>query len=251
MQKSEVLYRAGNSCLHRLDPRLKLIFTGALVAALFSSFEPLRLGVLAGIWCLGAILARQSVAHLWRIVRLLKWLLLFSLFVHLFFTPGQTLWGLRWLSLDGLINGLCVDAQILLAVLFSLLISTTTTAEDLSHALVSILSPLRLLKVPVAEIGAMFLLVLQFFPILKDEMAPLRPDRKNSKQPLLERVKSWSEHLELVLLRLLDHGDRLADDLVGQGSSDSVSVPRVEPLTRHALLVLVCGLGAISLLWWL
>ena len=229
-----------------MDPRIKLVLGGALVVCLFSSVSTLRLGVIAGVWCLCALLARQSPIHLWRVLRLLKWLLLFSLLLHLFFTPGKTLFGVSWLSRDGLINGLCIDAQIILAVMFSLLISSTTTSEGLSSALVSVLTPLRLVKVPVPEIGAMFSMVLHFFPLLKAELLTLAPHKTHSGQPLLVRLKRWSEQLELVLLNLLDHGDDLARDIVDHGATFRVDS---KPLSRQGIIVLLCGIVIVALIW--
>ncbi len=251
MQKTQLLFQGGDSFLHRLDPRVKLILAGALVGCLFSSLAPLRLGLIAGIWAVGALLARQSVVHVWRIFRLLKWLLLFSLLLHLFFTPGQTLFGVRWLSLDGLVNGLCVDAQIVLAVLISLLVSLTTSAEDLSSALTSVLSPLRIVKVPVHEIGAMCTLVLYFFPLLKAELLALKPRKGRSGLPVLARLRVWSEQLELVLMKLLDQGDQLACDIVAREAADP-SFDRgvaVRPVGVRSLVVLFGGLLVVFLMW--
>ena len=251
MQKTQVLYRAGDSCLHRLDARIKLVLGGALVVCLFSSFNPQRLGLIAALWCLCAVLSRQPLLHLWRVLRLLKWLLLFSLLLHLFFTPGRTLFGLRWLSLDGLINGLCVDVQIVLAVLISLLISTTTKSECLASGLASVLSPLRILKVPVKEIGAMFTLVLHFFPLIKTEVLALKSVKGNAGQPLLIRLKNWAGQLELILLKLLEQGDRLAHGIVEEsmrgGDVEREYTP--PPFGGLSLFILLAGLGVVFLIW--
>ncbi len=242
-------YRATDSLLHRLDARVKLILGGGLVVSLFSGFNPARIGLVAVVWGVLALLARQSLSDAWRIVKMLKWLLLFSLLLHLLFTPGRTLFGARWLSLDGLINGLCVDLQILLAVLLSLLIASTTSPEALAEGLTALLSPLKLVRVPVAEIGGMLVLVLHFFPLIKSEIIDLKVRKTPQGQSLLARLRSWSVQLERVLLRLLDQGDDLARAIV-----DGTAPVSADPLQEHrrmgllSLLVLIAGLSGIFFL---
>lgn len=244
------LYRDADSLLHRLDARVKLILVGALVICLFSSFSPVRLGFIAGVWLILAILARQAFSDAWRILKMLKWLLLFSLLLHLLFTPGRTLFGTGWLSLDGLVNGICVDLQILLAVLLSLLISSTTSPQALAGALAAMLSPLQLFKIPVKEVGAMLVLVLHFFPLIKSEIVALRLQNRQAGHGVLTRLRNWSEQLEMVLLRLLDQGDALAHAIV-DGNSDLFTGPVSDHRTMGmlSLLVLLAGLSGIFLLW--
>ena len=45
--------------------------------------------------------------------------LLFTLMLHLLFSPGRTLFGTCWLSYDGLLTGLRVAMELLLALFFA------------------------------------------------------------------------------------------------------------------------------------
>ncbi len=140
-------YRAGDSYLHLFDARLKLLLLLGLVACLFSATSPVRLLWLALLWGAGASFCANALRDSWRVVTLLRWLLLFTLLLHLFFTPGRTLFGTSWLSLDGLLRGLLIDAQLLLTVFFSMLLAWTTRPEHLAWALTGLLAPLQRLGV--------------------------------------------------------------------------------------------------------
>ena len=146
---TEGAYRPGNSFLHRVDPRVKLLLLLGLIACLFSASNPQRLLLIACLWFTAAGATTQGLHDVWRIIKMLRWLLFFTLLVHLLFTPGRTLFGTSWLSYDGLLRGLLINSQLLMAVLFSLLLAWTTRPEALASGLTTLLAQLQMLKVPV------------------------------------------------------------------------------------------------------
>ncbi len=210
---TEGIYRSGSSFLHRLDARVKLVLLFVVIICLFASFDLRFLTGLAGLAGLAAALAKVSPGVLWRLLKMMKWLLLCTLLLHLLLTPGRTLFGTSWLSYDGLINGLCVDSQLLLAVLFSLLLSWTTPPAELARALGWLLAPLRLVRVPVEEITGMVLLVMQFLPFIRQEIAQIDAVQKGQGRGPLSRFRCWAGQLEPLLLRLFDRADELARDI--------------------------------------
>jgi energy-coupling factor transport system permease protein len=207
-------YLAGDSCLHRLDPRLKILLLLALMLCLFSAASPLRLLGIFLLWLAAAGGCPAAIRSGLGILRWVRWLLLFTLLLHLCFTPGRTLFGTGWLSYDGLLRGLLVDAQVILALLFSSLLCWTTRPTELAWGLARILSPLRRFRLPTPEIGGMLLLVLHFIPVIQEELSEVR---RQSSSPGGGRFKKLQEGIGLVeplLLRLFDRADRLAQRIV-------------------------------------
>ncbi|MFA5514896.1 MAG: energy-coupling factor transporter transmembrane protein EcfT [Desulfuromonadales bacterium] len=207
-------YHAADSLLHRLDPRLKLIGLPLLVIASFAGAPPLRLLVLFFVAILFLGLGKIPVRLGWRGIRALRWLLLFTLLMHFFFTPGRTLFGQAWLSWDGLLHGLQVDAQLILAVTFSSLLTLTTAPREIAAALSALLMPLRR-WLPVRQGVLLFLLVLQFIPMLREEAAAAcsaarRAGCDPDRGPLPDRVRNVAQLLAPLLLRLTDRADALA-----------------------------------------
>ena len=241
----------GDSFLHRLDPRVKLAGVPLLIIAVFSGGDALRLGVLGGI-AVGLILLSGIRWSLWlRGVRALRWLLLFTLLIHLFFSPGRTLLGVAWLSLDGLIHGTTVSLQLCLAVLFSSLLTLVTSPREIAGAFVSLGAPLRRLGVRVEEGAGLLLLVLHFLPILKEETlaasAATNSDPSRSAPPLsAARFRAMRLMIAPLILRLVDRADALAQ-ASARGDDDFQRHARLGPLRRTSDR-LAAGLGGTALL---
>lgn len=241
-------YRAGGSYLHQLDPRLKLLLLCLLMACLFSATTGWRLLVLFGLWLFSARCCQDGWQDGWRMARLLRWLLLFTLLLHLFFTPGRTLFGTSWLSADGLLRGLLVDTQLLLAVLFSLLLAWTTKPQDLTWGLTSLLSPLQRIGVPVREAGGLLILVLQFFPIIRDETAQLKGESGFPKG--LAGLRARAVLVSPLLLRLIDRADQLAAQIVSEGEAGAPVRDAVDRrLTHFDWFFFVAGFILLALIW--
>lgn len=239
-------YRPGNSFLHRVDPRVKLVLMLGVIACLFSSPGPQRLIIISALWFVAAGTTTRGLKDIWWIVKILRWLLLFTFVVHLFFTPGRTLFGTRWLSYDGLIRGLMIDSQLLLAVLFSLLLAWTTRPETLAAGMTTLLAPLQRIKVPVKEAAGMLLMVLHFFPLIQTEVAGIKAERKKG-NGVVAGFKGWLHHLEPLLHRLFDQADQLAHDIVA--GRDPSTTRETLIFDRTAMVAAIGGSILIILLW--
>ena len=246
----DTVYReGGNSFLYRLDPRLKLILLLGIIAGLFSATDAFRLILLAALWLFCAAGFQGVWQTLWRVLRKLRWLLLGTLLLHLFFSSGHTLWGTSWLYYDGLLRGLTVVAQLVLALLFSLLLSWTTRPEALAWAAMSLLAPLRRLRVPVTEIGGLLLLVLHFLPLIQEEaqQAQLRT-RVHGRFPFL--LKAWAERLEFLLNRLFTRADELAEEICAGRLDLGLATPEnAFASPRQAGVALLASSLLLLLLW--
>lgn len=233
----------GNSFLHRLDPRFKLTGLPILVIAAFAAptaGQRLALALLAG----GLILLagghwRFFLRGLW----VLRWLFLCTVLLHLLFSPGRTLFGSVWLSLDGLLRGLQVCEQLALAVLFSSLLTLSTSPPELAAAVSSVLRPFARFGLPVGELSLLLLLALHFIPVLREEaLAQLAASRARGENPargrLLERGQAVGRMVAPLLLRLVDRADRLAL-AVAAGEPVVVELPPLPPFSRlHGIDVL-------------
>ena len=247
---TEGIYCSGSSFLHRLDARVKLVLLIVIIVCLFASFDLRFLAVLAGLASIASVLAKVSPRAIWRLLKMMKWLLLCTLLLHLFLTPGRTLLGTGWLSYDGLLNGLYVDSQLLLAVLFSLLLSWTTPPAELARGLGWLLAPLRLVRVPVEEITGMVLLVMQFLPLIRQEIARVNTAQKEQGKGPLSRFSCWAEQLEPLLLRLFDRADGLARDIAAdQVVPNPANTKEWRPLALSVCATLCAGVLCAVIFW--
>lgn len=242
------VYRPGDSLLHRLDPRLKLCLLPMLMAAIFSAPGSIRLLLLAGLWLLGARALGSGWREIRRLLLMIRWLLLGTLLLHLLFTPGRTLFGTTWLSYDGLLRGLQVDMQLVLALLFALLLSWTTRPEALIWGLSWMLQPLQRFKLPVQEAAELLSLVFYFLPRIQQERSALaQASSTTDRRPGLQ---VWAGQLDALLGRLFLRAEQLAQD-IAQGRLD----PEVQPergggWSQTGLLFgLILSLPLLFLIW--
>ncbi len=207
-------YRPGESLLHRFDPRLKLLLLFGVMVCVFSAVSPLRLLLLALVWFVGVRSCKGVISDSLVLLRIMRWLLFFTLLLHLCFTPGRTMFGTSWLSYDGLLRGLLVDGQLLLAILFSLLLAWTTRPVDLVWGMARLLSPFQRLKLPVQEAGGLLLMVLHFFPLIQQEVSQLKKERGSVAAGWLNRLNALIALLGPLVFRLIDRADQLSKEIV-------------------------------------
>ncbi len=165
-------YLPGESPLHRLDPRFKLINLFVLLVILFWIKTFSGLGFLAAFLLVLAFMIRVPVRYILRGLRPIMYLVIFTLVIYLFFTKGGVvLFRLGPLTVEsaGVIEGTFIVIRLLLLVLMTLLLTLTTTPLSLTYGLENFLKPLRLVRVPVAEIAMIMTIALRFIPTLMEE----------------------------------------------------------------------------------
>jgi energy-coupling factor transport system permease protein len=223
------------SFLGRADPRLKLLVCGLVIILAFAAGSWQRLAVLGVVALLLSRLACCGPMAMLRSLRPFRWLLLFTLLLHLFLSPGHTLFGVAWLSRDGLLHGLLVCGQIAIAALAAALLSSTTTAEHTALACGWLLTPLKWLGCPVRQWEELTFLVLRFFPQMREElMATVAADGGG----WFHRVSAWENRLLPLFDRLVERADTYARDIVdGREAVCPGQLPPLDLLAmRNALL---------------
>lgn len=200
------LYIAADSFLHRLDPRTKLIVFPGMIFVSFMLRDWLSLAILFMVMVSWLSCCKELLTRYFRMLRTLRFLLLFTLLVYLMFTPGYTLWGLSWLSRDGFYQGLTVCVQLALATGFSVLISSSTLIQSLAVGAERLLLPLGRVGVPVGLIGQSLFIVLFFLDsfTLQLQEAFVRAPKGGS-------MKGRLEKLSFVVSRVLDKNFKIAD----------------------------------------
>ncbi len=203
-----------NSFLDRLDARIKLPLLLGLVILVFAASNWMSLVLITIGFLVVSTMAQVSMRDIFQAWWSLRWLLLFTLLMHLLFSPGYTLFGLSWLSRDGLVHGLFVVAQLCLAVCGALLLSRTTPIEILADTFGWFLLPFKKLGCPVDDWRRQLLLTLKFMPIVREEyLAIQRADLMGSEQRP-GYVKKWFMKTIRLIDRLLVRADTLACEIV-------------------------------------
>ena len=138
--------------------------------------------------------------------------------INVFFTKGDNLlvsWWIITIYAEGLINALFMTLRIIcLLVGTSVILTYTTSPIALTDAIERLLSPLRVLHIPVHEFAMMMTIALRFIPTLIEETDKIMSAQKSrgadfSSGKLHERVKAFVP----ILIPLFVSAFRRADDL--------------------------------------
>ncbi len=164
-------YYPAASVIHRLDPRVKLLGTILYIVSLFL-FENFFGFVAALVFFAGVVLlSRVPFGFILRGLRPVLILLMFTVLFNFFLTDGTVLvkWWIFRITKEGLYRGGFMGCRLILLILGSSMMTFTTTPNQLTDGMESLLKPLRLLRVPVHDLAMMMSIALRFIPILLEE----------------------------------------------------------------------------------
>ncbi len=161
----------GNSFVHRVDPRVKLVLVIAMIIALFFAGGVVSYLLIA---TYELIVIWVSRIHFKMVVRGLKpilFIIIFTAILNLFYTPGDVLWAWHFLHItkQGIFTAIQMVARIMLLIIGTSMLTYTTSPIDLTDALERLLSPLKRLRVPVHELAMIMSIALRFIPTLIEE----------------------------------------------------------------------------------
>lgn len=162
----------GNSFIHRLDPRTKLIVMVLYIVALFVAVSWVSYGVML-IFLISCI--RVSKIPPKAIVRGMKPLVIILVFtgiLNLFYTDGGTVlvsFGKLAITTEGVKRAFFMMARILMLISGTFLLTYTTSPISLTDGLENLMNPLKKLRVPVHELSMMMCIALRFIPTLIEE----------------------------------------------------------------------------------
>lgn len=165
-------YIPGESPLHHLDARFKLLSLLITLAALFWLRTPHGLAVALLFLALLMSVARVPVIYLLRGLRPIAYIVFFTIIIYFFFTKGGVvLLRLGPLTIEetGVREGLFIVARLIGLVMATMLATLTTTPLSLTHALEFFLRPFKYIGLPVAEIAIIMTIALRFIPTLMEE----------------------------------------------------------------------------------
>ena len=149
-------YFPGDSLLHRMDPRAKIIATMIFIIAIFFADSLVTYSIVAAFTfgCLG--LSRLPVRLVWLSIKPLWIIIVFTLAIHVFSREG--------LNLGGLMAG-----RLIFLIVFSSLLTYTTSPIRLTDGIERLLNPWKRFGVPAHELAMMMTIALRFIPTLLEE----------------------------------------------------------------------------------
>ena len=165
-------YVPGNSLIHHLDPRSKLLAMIIFIMIVFWANNLVTNLIMLAFTLLAVLLSKIKLSFFLNGVKPMIGIILFTTFFQMFFTHGGDTLFLLWIfkvTTYGLNQAALIFMRFLLIIFFSTLLTLTTTPLSLSDAVEFLLKPLKVFKVPAHEIGLMLSMSLRFVPTLMDD----------------------------------------------------------------------------------
>ena len=165
-------YLPGNSFIHRLDPRTKLIIIFSFVCVLFFANHWTGYLLFTTFTIVSIVLSKVSVPFLLKGITPVWFFIVLTFFLHILITKeGEILWELGWFQVyeAGLQRSIEISWRLLILVVFTSLLTLTTAPMEITDALESLLGPLKRWNLPIHELALMMSISLRFIPTLMDE----------------------------------------------------------------------------------
>jgi energy-coupling factor transport system permease protein len=209
-------YLAGNSAVHRLDPRTKIVGVLVAMVAIFAARDAAAYAMVGLMILLAFALARISPRFVARAIRPVLFILVFTVIINLFWTRGEVLYRLWRLTVtrEGLAMAAAMGFRLTMLVLTASLLTLTTPPIALTDGLEYLLTPGKRIGIPAHELALMLTIALRFIPTLMDEAdkimkAQMARGADFASGTLVERARS----LLPLLVPLFVSAFRRADDL--------------------------------------
>lgn len=209
-------YFPGDSCIHKLDARVKIIATLLFIVELFivDNFIGFFIAAIA----LGIMIAvsKVPVSFMVRGLKPILLILIFTFTLNMFMVDGRIIWqwGVLKISAEGLELAVFMAIRLVLLLMGSSMLTLCTRPIALTDGIEKLLSPFEKIGLPAHDIAMMMTIALRFIPTLLEEADKIMKAQQArgadfESGNLLQRAKS----LIPILVPLFVSSFRIAQDL--------------------------------------
>ncbi len=212
-------YYPGNSCLHKLDPRTKIIFVLFYMIMIFIAKDILSF-VLLGIFTITVIiLSKVPFFYYFKGLKPILFIMLITSLLNLFLSSGEVICRIPYLGWTITDEGLRLSSFMILRLSFLLIgtsaLTFTTSPVVLTDGIEAILRPFSHIGVPSHEIAMMMTIALRFIPTFAEEADKIKKAQSArgadfSSGNLLSRVKAMIPILVPLFVGAFRRADELA-----------------------------------------
>lgn len=256
-------YIPGNTLLHKIDPRMKLIISILFIVAVFLAKNLWAMIALTALSFLLVFMAGLKAKMIVKTLKPIIFVVIFTSVISIFWRTGENLifefWKIR-IYLEGVIYALLIALRIIVLVMgTSVLLSYTTSPIALTDGLEQLLSPLKKIKVPVHDFSMIMTIALRFIPTLIEETDRIMSAQRSrgadfSSGSLIKRAKALVPIFIPLFASLIRRADELAIAMecrcyVGDNGRTSMNKLKYSPRDFAALfgaVLVIVGVVLIS-----
>jgi len=253
-------YFPGDSIIHRIDPRTKLIGLVCYIVALFLAKSWWSYGFMTAVLATLAALAHIRPKTLLSGLKPLIVIVLITGIINLFYGTGEPLvqfWIFK-ITANGIRNAVFMVLRIMLLVCGTFLLTYTTSPLQLTDGLEKLFAPLKVIRFPVHELAMMMSIALRFIPTLIEETDKIMSAQKARGASfetgrLTERAKALIPLLVPLFVSAFRRADELATAMECRCYHAGIGRTRMKELhfaARDVVALALCALmiAAVSVL---
>ena len=204
----------GDTVVHRLDPRTKILLVIVFIVALFEAVGWIGYGVMIAVTAGSMLLSRIHPRNIFKGLKPMLFIIALTAGLNLFYTTGTPVrpgWIVTWEGIDRAVK---MILRIVLLITGTFLLTYTTSPMALTDGMERLLSPLKKIGLPVHEMTMMMSMALRFIPTLIEETDKIMSAQKArgadfENGNLVQRAKA----LLPILVPLFVSSFRRADEL--------------------------------------
>lgn len=251
-------YYPADSVIHRLDPRIKLFGTIIFIVSVF--FIKDIVGLLLATVALGSVIRLSTVPlkYMLKGLRAIIVLLLFTVGLNIFLTPGEILFQIGFLKVtqEGLIMAGQMAVRLVYLIVGSTIMTLTTTPNNLTDGLEKALSPLNKLHFPVHELAMTMSIALRFIPILTEELDKIMKAQQArcadfEDGNLIKRISSLIPVLVPLFISAVRRANDLAMAMEARCYHGGAGRTKMKPLVYTKRDYMAYGIIAIYVIIWI
>lgn len=211
-------YFPGNSFIHRLDPRTKILAVIIYIIAIFLAVKPIAYVALVAFAAIVILISKVPRLLVFKSLKPIWIIVVLTMLIHMFTAPGEHIvfsWKFLSVTAEGIDMGVKMAVRLILLLLFSSVLTFTTSPIVLTDGIENLLNPFKKLGVPAHELAMMMTIALRFIPTLLDETdrimkAQTARGADFSSGNLLQRMKNMLPLLIPLFISAFRRADELA-----------------------------------------
>lgn len=244
-------YFPGDTIVHRLDPRTKLIWVILYIVALFCAKSYVSYALVAVVLILMLCLSHIRLGVIVKGLKPLLIIIILTGLLNLFYTQGTPLvsFWIFTITREGIRNAVFMIARIVMLIFGTFLLTYTTSPIALTDALEILLGPLKRVGLPVHELAMMMCIALRFIPTLISETDKIISAQKArgadfESGNLLRRAKALIPILVPLFISAFRRADELAVAMEARCYRGGEGRTRMKQLVMQLRDYIALALGA-------
>ena len=211
-------YFPGNSAIHRMDPRMKLILTILYIVGVFIVANLPGYAIALAFLYIVVRISGIKFSYLAKGVKPLRFIIIFTFILNLFFVQGETpifTLGFFTLTKEALNNAIYFALRLVFLVMGTSVLTLTTSPVQLTDGLERIMHPLEKIHFPAHELAMMMSIALRFIPVTAEELCQVHDAQwsrcaRFSGSGAVVTLRAWGRVFVALFVALFRRADRLA-----------------------------------------